>query len=626
MKFSLCVPYLDALMSHRGPLLLVFILTGALLVVLPAATVTMPVGEVLPGMQGTGITVFQGNQRSEFSVEIIGVLENSLGPRRNLILARLEGGPLAESGVIQGMSGSPVYVDGRLLGAVSYSMGSFAKDAIAGITPIAEMLRDDSGPPARVARAAPRLTLPLASDTLTSLLPNRPTRPDPFAERPGDVSAVVGLPADTAATLGVQLRPIATPLVMTGFSADVIDHIAPMFRAAGMVAVVGGAVSQTMPAGPLQPGDAIGVSLIRGDLSMAGTGTVTLVDDGRVHAFGHPFYSLGPTRFPMTRAYIHTVLPSQAISSKITAVGEVVGTIDQDRSTGISGTLGPGPRLVPLHVSLNAPDRNRVDTFDFEIVADELFTPLLAYNAMLNTLFTHNREVGSATYRVRGRAELAGHPPVTFEETFSGDAATVMAALYLGGPVTALLNNGFEPVTVDGIDVSITAYDDVRTAELERVWLDDPRPRPGHTVPLRIAVRTHRGDEITRTIMVDLPATARGRLQLLVADGTTLAQQEREQSGQRLQATDLNQLIDALNKTRRNNRLYVQLLRPDAGAVVNGRRLASLPPSVLSVLGADPSSGSFTPLRNATVREWSIPLDHVVTGSIVLTIDLGNAP
>ena len=226
-----------------------------------------------------------------------------------------------------------------------------------------------------------------------------------------------------------------------------------------------------------------------------------------------------------------------------------------------------------------------------------MFTPLLAYNAMLNTLFTHNREVGSATYRVRGRAELAGHPPVTFEETFSGDAATVMAALYLGGPVTALLNNGFEPVTVDGIDVSITAYDDVRTAELERVWLDDPRPRPGHTVPLRIAVRTHRGDEITRTIMVDLPATARGRLQLLVADGTTLAQQEREQSGQRLQATDLNQLIDALNKTRRNNRLYVQLLRPDAGAVVNGRRLASLPPSVLSVLGADPSSGSFTPLR-----------------------------
>ena len=611
-------------MTHRGPLLLALILTGTVLVVLPAATVTMSVGEVVAGMHGTGLTVFQGTERSEFSVEIIGVLENSMGPRRNLILARLEGGPLAESGVIQGMSGSPVYVDGRLLGAVAYSMGSFSKEAIAGITPIDEMLRDDSGPPSRVARAVPRLTLPLASDTLTSLLPNRLTRPDPFAARPGDVSAI-GLPAGTAAAFGVQLRPIATPLVMTGFTADVIDHIAPMFRAAGMVPVVGGAASasaQTMPDGPLQPGDAVGVSLIRGDLSMAATGTVTLVEDGRVHAFGHPFYSLGPARFPMTRAFVHTVLPSQAISSKIAEVGEVVGTIDQDRSTGISGSLGPGPRLVPLHVSLNAPQRDRVDTFDFEIVADDLFTPLLAYNAMLNTLFTHSREVGAATYVVRGRADLDGHPPATFEETFSGDAATVLAALYVSGPLTLLLNNGFEPVRIDGIDVSITAYDDVRIAELERVWLDEPRPRPGHTVPLRIAVRTHRGDEITRTIMVDLPATARGRLQLLVADGATLARQERQQSGQGLQATDLNQLIEAVNTARRNNRLYVQLLRPDAGAVVHGRRLTSLPPSVLSVLGADRSGGRFTPLRNAIVREWSIALDHVVSGSRVLTIDL----
>ena len=370
-------------MSHREPLLLALVLTGAFLVVLPAATVTMPVDEVVPGMRGTGITVFQGTERSEFTVDIIGVLENAMGPRRNLILARLDGGPLAESGVIQGMSGSPVYVDGRLLGAVSYSMGSFSKDTIAGITPIDEMLRDDSASPSRVARAAPRLRLPLASDTLTALLPNRLTRPDPFAARPGDVRAV-GLPADTAGALGVQLRPIATPLVMTGFAPEVIDRIAPVFRGAGLVAVAGGVASaQTMPDGPLQPGDAVGVSLIRGDLAMAGTGTVTLVDGGRVHAFGHPFYNLGAARFPMTRAYVHTVLPSQAISSKIAAVGDILGTIDQDRSTGISGSLGPGPRLVPMHVLLNAPDRDRVDTFDFEVVADELFTPLLAYNAML---------------------------------------------------------------------------------------------------------------------------------------------------------------------------------------------------------------------------------------------------
>ena len=612
-------------MNLRGPLLPAVVLTGAVLAVLPAATVTMPVDEVRPGMMGTGLTVFQGAERSEFTVEIIGVLENSMGPRRNLILARLAGGPLADTGVIQGMSGSPVYVDGRLLGAVSYSMGSFTKETIAGITPIAEMLRDGAGQTPRVARAAPRLSLPLAADTLTSLLPNRLARPNAFAARPDDVSAV-GLPAGTAATLGVQLRPIATPLVMTGFTPEAVDHIAPLFRDAGLVAVIGGVVSaQAMPDDPLQAGDAVGVSLVRGDLSMAGTGTVTLVDGARVYAFGHPFYNLGPARFPMTRAYVHTLLPSQAISSKITAVGDILGTIDQDRATGISGSLGPGPRLVPVHISLNAPQRGRVDTFDFEVVEDELFTPLLAYNAMLNTLFSHSREQGAATYVVRAEAQLAGHPSVTFEETFSGSSATVMAALYVAGPLTALLNNGFEVVTVNRLDVSVTAYDEVRTAELERVWLDDPRPRPGRTVPLRIAVRTHRGEEITRTIMVDVPATARGRLRLRVADGTTLAQQERQQAGQGLQARDLDQLIDAVNDTRRNNRLYVQLLRSDAGAVVNGRRLAALPPSVLDVLGADRSGGAFTLLRNAAVREWTIPLDYVVSGSRTLTLDL-DAP
>ena len=606
-------------MNLRAPLLVTLILAGGLLAVLPAATLTMPVDEVRAGMRGTGLTVFQGTEPSEFTVEILGVLENSTGPRRNLILARLAGGPLAESGVIQGMSGSPVYVDGRLLGAVSYSLGSFSKDAIAGITPIEEMLRDDSIATTRVARAPDRLPLPLASDTLTSLLPNRFVSPTPFAVRPGDVSAT-GLPA---ATLGVQLRPIATPLVMSGFTPEAFDHIAPIFRAVGLVAVVGGTASaQIMPEGPLVPGDAVGVSLIRGDLTMAGTGTVTLVDEGRVYAFGHPFYNLGLASFPMTRAYVHAVLPSQAISSKIAAVGEILGTIDQDRSTGISGSLGSGPRLVPMHVSLNAPKRDRLVTFDFELAADDMFTPLLAFNALLNTLFTHNQEVGAATYVVRARAELVGHPTAIFEETFSGDTATVSAALYLAGPLSALLNNGLEQVTVEGIDVSITAYDDVRTAELERVWLDDPRPRPGRTVPLRIATRTHRGDEIIRTVMVDLPSTARGRLQLRIADGSTLAQLERQQSEQTLRATDLNLLIDGLNDARRNNRLYVQLLRPDAGAVVNGRPLESLPPSVLEVLGADRSGDRFAPLSNTAVREWSIPLDHVVSGSRTLTIDL----
>ena len=607
---------------HR-PLPALALVTGGFLAAAPAATVTMPVDEVRAGMRGTGVTVFEGVERSEFTAEVIGVLENAFGPRRNLIVARLDGGPLAASGVIQGMSGSPVRIDGRLVGAVSYSLGAFSKAAIAGITPIGEMLRDDARAPARAARAAPELALPLAADTLTSLLPTRLEGPEPFAARPRDAAAL-GLPADAGG--GVRLRPIATPLAMSGFTPAAFDHVAPLFRSGGMAAVVGGTApgrAAVQSRAPLQAGDAVGVSLMEGDLSMAGTGTVTLVENGRVHAFGHPFYNLGASRFPMTRAWVHTVLPSRAVSSRIATVGETLGTIDQDRSSGIAGSLGPGPRLVPIRVTLDAPERGRTETFDFRVVDDALFTPLLAYNAVLNTLFSHNRQLGAATYAVRGEVTLAGHPPVRFAETFAGAAATVLASVYVGGPLTALIDNGLEPVTVEGVDVSVTAWDGARTAVLERIWLDDPRPRPGRTVPLRLAVRTREGEVITRTVPVDLPSSARGRLQVLVADGATLAQQERRQAGRAARPANLAHLLDALNTARRNDRFYVQLRRGAAGAVVNGRRLPALPASVLDVLGADRYGRGLTRLSTAAVREWEVPLDHVVSGARVLTLDLG---
>lgn len=599
---------------------------GGFLAVLPAATVTMPVDEVRAGMQGTGLTVFDGAERSEFTAEIIGVLENSFGPRRHLILARLDGGPLAESGVIQGMSGSPVYIDGRLVGAVSYSLGTFSKAAVAGITPIDEMLRDAARTPVRAARAAPDLALPLSADVLTALLPARLDGPEPFAARAGDLDAL-GLPAHAGASGGVRLRPIATPIGLSGFTPAAFDHIAPLFRSAGMAAVVGGAAATPAAAQSgalLRPGDAVGVSLMQGDLSMAGTGTVTLVENGRVYAFGHPFYNLGASRFPMTRAWVHTVLPSRAISSRIASVGETLGTVDQDRASGISGSLGRGPRLVPIRITLDAPERQQAETFDFRVVDDALFTPLLAYNAMLNTLFSHNRQLGAATYAVRGEVTLAGHPPVRFGETFAGTAATVLASVYVGGPLTALIDNGLDEVTVERVDVSVTAWDGARTAMLERIWLDNPRPRPGRAVPLRLAVRTRDGEVLMRTVTVDLPSSAQGRLQVLVADGATLAQQERQQAGRAARPANLGQLIDALNTARRNDRFYVQLRRGDAGAVVNGRRLPALPSSVLDVLSADRYGRGLTRLSTAAVREWEVPLDRVVSGSRVLTLDLGT--
>ncbi|MEE2636792.1 MAG: SpoIVB peptidase S55 domain-containing protein, partial [Acidobacteriota bacterium] len=368
-------------MPIRKRVLVVASVLGGLVVALPAATVTMPLAEVRAGMRGTGVTVFAGTERSEFDAEIIGVLENSFGPRQNLILARLDGGPLAKSGVIQGMSGSPVYIEDRLIGAVSYALGSFTNDTIAGITPIDEMLRADTSSP-RAASVIPELALPLSTELLTTLLlmPSGPV--DRFATRPRSVHAD-GIGADLDAAIGTELRPIATPVVMSGFAPPAFEQIAGRLRGTGLVAVVGGTTSgvSTQPSDdPLQPGDAVGVSLMQGDLSMAGTGTVTMVEAGRLYAFGHPFYNLGPSSFPMTRAYVHTVLSSQAISSRIATVGETLGTIDQDRSTGISGAFGAGPGMVPVHIDIEAAESGHTGSFDFEVVDDELFTPLLVYN------------------------------------------------------------------------------------------------------------------------------------------------------------------------------------------------------------------------------------------------------
>ena len=302
---------------------------------LPAATTTFPVDELKPGMVGIGRTVFEGDQLEDFKVHILGVLRNVIGPRRNLILARLEGGPLADTGVIAGMSGSPVYIDGRLVGAVSYSLGQFSKEPIAGITPIDEMVE-------ATAQAAPRrqagrvdLQMPLTSENLRASLRQAFSWMRPFAESPNDVQ-VLRQRRSTPAS-GTMLRPIATPLTIGGFDASVIDPLASAFREQGFLPMMARRrrTGRRRPASPqpLRPGDPIGVALMTGDLEFGATGTVTEVDGNRVYAFGHPFYGLGPTQFPMTRAYVHTVLPSLFSSSKLASTGEVIGTMQQDRAT-----------------------------------------------------------------------------------------------------------------------------------------------------------------------------------------------------------------------------------------------------------------------------------------------------
>jgi hypothetical protein len=591
---------------------------------LPAAMSHFPVDELKSGMVGVGRTVFEGDRLDEFKVHILGVLRNVIGARRNLILARLEGGPLAHTGVIAGMSGSPVYIDGRLVGAVSYSLGAFSKEPIAGITPIGEMIEAATLPtPRRQARV--ELKMPLTAENLRDSLRQAFSWARPFANSAADVSLLGGQELNPG--IGTLLRPIATPLSMGGFDATTIEPLASAFEDQGFVPMMASAGQLAAPklasaSERLRPGDPVGVALMSGDLSLGATGTVTHVDGDKVYGFGHPFYNLGPTQFPMTRAYVHTLIPSLFSSMKIASTGEVIGTVQQDRFTTIAGTLGKGPALIPITLSLTS-DRGTNKTFKLNVVNDQMFTPLLTYLSIVNTLGSYERQYGTASFVVRGSATIKKYGDVSFEDLFTGEQPSVGAAAYVVAPINFLLRNAFEDVEIEGLNLEIESTEQPRMATLERAWIDSVRPKAGSTVPLKVLLRTYRGEEITRTLPLEIPPNARGSVQIMVADGARLAQWEsRELQMQPLQTRGLTQMISVLNKARKNNRLYVRLISPDGGTIVKGEPLSSLPPSVMAVMESDRSGGSYGPLRTALLGEWELATGHAVTGSRTLTLNI----
>jgi len=616
---------------HLRTLFAAALALGVLVAAPVAQTTYLPLDQVRPGMIGVGRTVFSGTKLEDFKVEVLGVMRNVIGPKRNLILARLEGGPLAKTGVIAGMSGSPVYVDGKLMGAVSYSLGQFSTEPIAGITPIDEMVDATmmtggtrvSRPVAMSLQPTPRELLEIWSRDLG--------RSKAFVEDPSQALILSGASSDLT-RMSAMLRPIAVPMIASGFDASVFDSISTAFAEAGFVAMSSGLSSgprhsQSPGAGvsaantrPLQPGDAVGVALLTGDFELGATGTVTHVDGDRVYAFGHPLYNLGPTQFPMTRADVQVILPSLMSSSKLASFGEVVGTVQQDRATAIAGRLGPAPSLIPVTITLNS-DRAPSRTFNFGVVRDFTFTPLLTYLSVANVLTSYERGAGPASFTIRGSASIRSEGDLVFEDIFSGDQPAGGASAYVAGPLTALLKNSGESVEVEKIALTIDASEQQRSARIERVWLDTTRPRAGQNAIVNVSLRSARGQEIVRQVPIQIPANLTGSLQLTIADAArTTADDRRDTRGADLQR--VSQLMRAFNRSRRNNRIYVRLTSSDSGAVVNGEPMAGLPPSVLAVMESDRNSGTVGSLRTMTRGEWELALDVAVTGFRQLTLSL----
>ncbi|MGH9846671.1 MAG: SpoIVB peptidase S55 domain-containing protein, partial [Blastocatellia bacterium] len=471
-----------------------------------------PLDQVKPGMRATVYTVLVGSEPKPYELEILGLIKGFQFPQQSAVLSRLLGDELHHTGVFQGMSGSPVYIDGKLLGAVSFGF-QFAKDPIAGITPIQHMVevfeQKQNGD-----KPADRKPDQLRSVSFSEIAYTENSKE--FADFVKSLSgeSQTGPRAAASPAAAQTLVPIATPLAITGIPSDVIARFAPLLGSWGFapVAGAGGAaeISDLKKAdqNTLKPGSTIIVPLVRGDYSIAAAGTVTYRDGNRIYAFGHPFLSLGVSEFPMHEGEVVTVMSSGAVSFKISIPTAMVGTLRGDRSPGIYGELGVAPRMIPVEINV-ATSLGENRAYKFDMVADRFLTPILMQMTMIGAINSTERQIGDSTLRIRSRIKLKDQLEIALENRLSVSMnAPLAAAFTTSQPLSVLFNAGFKDLQFEKIVYDITSRDARATGQLDRLWIDRTEVRRGEKLEIQAFARTEGGAEFVERIPIEIPRDA----------------------------------------------------------------------------------------------------------------------
>jgi hypothetical protein len=559
----------------------------------------MPLQDVRAGMHGTGRTIFSGSTIETFQAEILGVLDN-IGPKQSLILARLSGGPLEHTGVMQGMSGSPVYIDGKLIGAVALAFPG-AKDPIAGIRPIEEMLTAES------TTAPTRSSGPLLD--LAGLFPGI-SKPTPVAASFGDF----------------RLTEVANPISFSGFTANTIEHFAPMLREFGMEPRqgigLGGAANLPMgDPSKLEPGSMITVQLMSGDMSAGADGTLTAVDGNRMYAFGHRFLSLGPSDLPFARSEVLTLLANVNTSFKISASKELMGVISQDRSSAIAGTLGARAAMVPMDISVREPNRP-MTTYHTNIVNDRFLSPFLLQIATFSAIDATERGSGPLTVGIKGSVEFENRTTVAdIGGTYTGEnAVATQAAVATAIPLSYIMQGGFDGLGVKKISLTIDAANAKRSLDIASVLVSRKEAKPGDTVELAVLLEGGNGLEVNRTVKYTIPTgTGPGILNFTVADGPQTSLAELRQLILTTPSSP-EQMLANVNRLRPADKAYVRVWRTDMAWEVHGEELTDPPPSVALVLAAAQSLS-----KNANSKIAELAIDGggmLVSGSKTVQVEV----
>jgi hypothetical protein len=543
------------------------------------------------GQNGVGRTVFSGDRVEEFQAEILGVLDN-VGPKQSLILARLSGGPLAKTGVMAGMSGSPVYVDGKLIGAVAFSF-PFTTEPLCGIRPIEDMLAEEPAAPTRA-----------EAPSLQALL---------RGEKPL-------LPASPRSNGAEGMLPIATPVSFGGFTERTLEVFGDQLRNLGLRPVQGvsGRARDAVSSGPLEPGSMISVGLIEGDMSVSAAGTVTMVDGDQVYAFGHPFVSSGPARLPMARASVLTLVPNLNNSFKLAATGDEIGAITLDRSTGVAGRIGAKPDMVPAAFDVNS------RAYRMTLVRDAYLTPFLLQMAAFAVVDSTERQLGPSTIRVHGRARFRGDAPdLDLGDVYSGPTSvSVQAALGTAAPLAFVMQASGEKLEVADLEFQVEATPEQRAVKIARAWTDRETVEPGQSVRLFVLLRDGEGRETLHKDAFNLPANLpAGEIFLSVADATTMNMTELPLLFDRA-GLPADRLVQAVNRLRRSDRYYTRIWRQFRGLRAQGQRFEQPPASLLAVLDAPKGAagGAQTEPYTTLEERASAPLDAVVEGAETLRL------
>jgi len=582
----------------------------------------LPVEDIKPGMTGYGLTVFQGTKPERFDVTVLGILQGVPNPKQCSVIAKLSGPLVDRTSVFAGMSGSPVYINDKLVGAVAFTY-PFSKEAIAGITPIKFMIENFDRAPERPAQAPKKVSF----DTLIA---GGAIAPDLTSEAAGANRSQASVAYTSEGAISGMV-PIATPVSVSGVSQQVLDLFSPELKKYGIQAVAGaGGGSSLAPMAPatddtLTPGKSVSVQLVRGDFTLDAAGTVTYRDGNKIYAFGHPFLSSGVTSWPMAESPVIVVVPNINNSFKLDGVGSMVGSICQDRSTGVYGELGRKSDMIPTQIVVHT-SRNKTEAYNFEMISDPALTPVLLKLMMFSAVSATERSMGSQTLVMNGRISIKGQPDVVLDNTFStGNGALMFAVASVEKPLAVLLNSGFDGIDVTGINVDVTSSDTKSSGVLNRLWVDKTEVHRGETVEIQAFARKDNGTEFVQRIPVKIPVDAPiGSMVVLVGDGNSINVADlRTQGGAESVPKDLGQLVRTINSLKRNNRLYVKVLQSGVGAVVNNEEMPTLPPSVLATLNSQRTAGGYAPLSVATLTESELPpSEFVIVGQQSIAINV----